>query len=186
MQEESAYLIGPPVPPISLTQYGSAWLFVRWLADHFSGDGTLAGDLTRDLVQTTRTGADNVVAVTGESFDRLVGEWQLANYLEARPELGELTDGTRLHYTSWDLGDIFRSFHEQSPSRFPRLYPIEPDVTDGGGYAVSGTLRAGSGRHVLVEHAGSGSTLDLRLTEPGGASPLPAEVAPTTIVLRLR
>ena len=185
-REDSAYLIGPSDPPIGLTQYGSAWLFVRWLADHFAEDATLGTDLTRALVQTTRVGTENVTAATGESFDRLVGEWQLANYLEGRPELAALTAGTRYQYTSWDLAGTFGSFHEQSPGDFTRPYPVEPDVTSGEAYAASGTLRAGSGRHVVVEHAGAGAAVDLRLTAPGGESPLPAEAAPNTIILRLR
>jgi hypothetical protein len=186
LQEDSAYLIGPSDPPIRLTQYGSAWLFVRWLADHFAEDATLGTDLTRALVTTAEVGAGNVVSVTGESFARLVGEWQLANYLEGRPDLAALTEGTRLQYTSWDLADIFGSFHAQSPGSFPRPYPIEPDLVGSEPYAASGTLRAGSGRHVVVQHAGSGAAFDLRLTQPGGATPLPAEVAPHIIALRLR
>ncbi len=186
LQEDSAYLIGPSDPPIRLTQYGSAWLFVRWLADHFAEDPVLGTDLTRALVTSTEVGADNVVSATGESFDRLIGEWQLANYLEVRSDLAALTEGTRFRYTSWDLTDIFGSFHAQSPAGFPRPYPIEPDVAGSEAYAASGTLRAGSGRHVVVQHAGSGAGFDLRLTEPGGETPLPPDVAPYTIVLRLR
>ncbi|HEX2220365.1 MAG TPA: hypothetical protein VHG35_16290 [Gemmatimonadales bacterium] len=186
LQEDSAYLVGPSDPPIGLTQYGSAWLFVRWLADHFADDPILGTDLTRALVTSGEAGAENVASATGESFARLVGEWQLANYLEGRSDLAALTEGTRFRYTSWDLVDIFGSFHAQSPAGFPRPYPIEPDLAGGEAYAASGTLRAGSGRHVLVRHAGAGAGFDLRLTAPGGETPLPAEVAPHTIVLRLR
>ena len=186
MQEDSAYLIGPSDPPIRLTQYGSSWLFVRWLADHFAEEAVLGTDLTRALVTTTRIGAENVVSATGEPFDRLIGEWQLANYLEGRPDLEALLGGTRLHYTSWDLSDIFGSFHAQGPADFPRPYPITPDRAGLDGYRASGTLRAGSGRHVLVEPGEGGAGFDLLLTEPGGDTPLPAELAPNTILLRLR
>lgn len=186
MQEDSAYLIGPSDPPIRLTQYGSSWLFVRWLADHFAEDAVLGTDLTRALVTTPNTGAENVVGATGEPFARLIGEWQLASYLEGRPDLAALTEGTRFHYTSWDLSEIFGSFHAQSPGDFPRPYPIAPDRAGLEGYRTSGTLRAGSGRHVLVEPGAAGADFDLLLTEPGGATPLPPAAAPNIILLRLR
>lgn len=78
-----------------------------------------------------------MVSATGEWFDRLAGEWQLANNLQGRLDLAALTEGTR-------------------------------------------------GRRVVVQHAGPGAGFGLRLTEPGGEPPLPAAVAPYTIVLRLR
>jgi hypothetical protein len=177
-QQNSAYLIGPRQPPLPLTQYGATWLFVRWLSDHFADEPTLGPDLTRDLVQTTRTGADNVVSATGMPFDRLIGEWQLANYLEDDPEFEDLTAGTRFGYSSWNLRDIFASFLG--------TYPIEPDVFAGDDYLRSGTLRAGSGQHLLVEQPASAAALDLRITSPDPTEALSSDVSPRTIIMRLR
>jgi hypothetical protein len=180
-----AYLIGPRRPPLPLTQYGATWLFVRWLADHFAADATFGTDLTRALVQTTRTGAENVELVADAPFDRLVGEWQLSNYLEGDPDLDDLTGGTRLGYTSWSLGDIFAEFNEVDPQGFPRAYPLAPDVFNGAAYLRSGTLRAGSGRHLLVQQPAS-AALDLLLTGPDGADALSPGVVPRVALLRLR
>jgi hypothetical protein len=185
-QQSSAYLIGPRRPPLPLTQYGATWLFVRWLSDHFADEPTLGPDLTRDLVQTTSTGADNVVSATGMPFDRLIGEWQLANYLEDDPEFEGLTAGTRFGYSSWNLRDIFASFHQQAPSSFPSTYPIEPDVFAGDDYVRSGTLRAGSGQHLLVGQPVSGAALDLRITSSDPSEALSSDVSPRTVILRLR
>jgi hypothetical protein len=185
LQQDAAYLIGPPRPPLPLTQYGATWLFVRWLADHFAADSTLGTDLTRALVQTRRTGTDNVESATGTSFDRLIGEWQLANYLEDRPDLEELTAGTRFGYVSWRLRDVFGSFHQQDPVRFPQAYPLQPDILTGGDYVKDGVLRPGSGPHLLVGQPDS-APVDLLLTASDGMTGLPAAAAPRSIVLRLR
>ena len=185
-QQDSAYLIGPRRPPLPLTQYGSSWLFVRWLADHFAEDATLGTDLTRALVQTTRTGAANVVSATETPFSRLVGEWQLANFLDGHPDYEEITAGTRFGYTSWNLREVFASFHEQDPVDFPVLYPVEPDLFAGADYVRTGFLRAGSGRHLLVEHAASAPALDLLLTGPDATTALSPAVSPRTVLLRLR
>jgi hypothetical protein len=185
-QADDAYLIGPRRPPLPLTQYGATWLFVRWLADHFAAEPTLGTDLTRALVQTTRTGTGNVVSATETSFDRLLGEWQLANYLEGSPEFEDLTAGTRLGYTSWSIRDIFASFHQDDPAEFPSPYPLEPDVFTGDDYLRNGVLRAGSGQHLAVEQPASGAALDLILTRPDGSNALSPDVVPRTAVLRLR
>ncbi len=182
---DDAYLIGPRRPPLPLTQYGATWLFVRWLADHFAADPTLGTDLTRTLVQTTLTGAANVAAATDTPFEQLIGEWQVANYLAGRDDLAELTDGTPFGYTSWDLPAIFASFSEDDPDRFPRAYPLEPDVFSGSEYLQSGALRAGSGHHLLVEQP-AGSSVDLLLTDPDGTSPISSDAGPHTVLLRLR
>jgi hypothetical protein len=185
-QVNSAYLIGPRQPPLPLTEYGATWLFVRWLADHFAAEPTLGTDLTRALVQTTRTGAENVVSATETPFDRLIGEWQLANYLDDHPDFEGLTAGTRLHYTSWDIRDVYASFNQEDPVKFPSAYPLEPDVFTGDDYVRTGELLAGSGQHLLVERAASAPALDLLLTGPDATSALSPDVSPRTVLLRLR
>jgi hypothetical protein len=184
-QVSSAYLIGPRQPPLPLTEYGATWLFVRWLSDHFAADSILGTELTRALVQTSRTGADNVAGATETPFDRLIGEWQLANYLEDHPDFQSLTAGTRLNYTSWNIRDIYASFHQQDPGQFPSAYPLEPDVFAGGDYFRDGDLLAGSGQHLLVEQAASVPALDLQLISPVGDAISPG-AAPRTVLLRLR
>jgi hypothetical protein len=185
-QVNTAPLIGPRRPPLPLTAYGSAWLFVRWLSDHFAADSLLGTDLTRALVQTTRTGVDNVVSATEVPFDRLIGEWQLANYLEDHPDFEDLTGGTRFHYTSWNIREVYASFNQQFPEMFPSAYPLEPDVFAGGNYVRTGELLAGSGHHLLVEHAASVPALDLRLTTGDEVNALSPDASPRTILLRLR
>jgi hypothetical protein len=183
-RQDESYLIGPRRPPLPLAQYGATWLFVRWLADHFSSEPATGTDLTRALVQTSRTGAANVEAATDLPLDRLIGEWQLANYLDDHPDLGGLTDDSRLTYTTWNLRELFGSFHDQDPQTFPDPYPLAAGVI-GGDFDLSGVLRPGSGRHLELELAPL-EVMTLLLADPGGEAGLPAAVAPRTLVLRLR
>lgn len=149
---EGNFLIYPGSSLGTVEERGASWLFVRWLADHFATSPTLGTDLTRRLLQTSRTGAANIASVTGEAFDLLVGQWQMANYGEGVPGIADLSG--RLTYTSWNLSQVY------SQNGFPKPYPclcsspspsrLTSDSIVGGGYTHAGTLRAGSGKHVRV------------------------------------
>jgi hypothetical protein len=56
------------------------------MADHFSADTLKGTQVTRVLLQGGSPGEGNVTAVTGLPFERAVGEWLLANYLENLPD----------------------------------------------------------------------------------------------------
>lgn len=152
---EGNYLIAPNGIG-TLAERGAAWLFVRWLADQFATDTIFGTSLTRSLVQTVQIGAPNVVAVTGDPFDRLVGQWQLANLMEGVIGFTEPTG--RLRYRSWDFPTLFPS------------YPVNPDRVTTGQYAHAGTLRAGSGQHVYVLQQGNDPAIDFQVKGGSGFS----------------
>jgi hypothetical protein len=178
------YLVGPDRIPLPLEEYGSAWLFVRWLADHYASDATLGTDLTRDLDATTTRGASNVTRVTGKSFSSLVTNWQLANYLDDLP--GFTPADPLLQYTSWNLRQVYASLNAQVPSRFPRPYPLEPPIASNGVFNETGTLLGGSGRHVLVDQDAGAPGATLKLTGSDGSTALPASAGPVVGVVRTR
>jgi len=180
--DESA-LIGPAQPPLPLTAYGSAWLFVRWLGDHFSANEPLATDLTRKLVQTSRTGAANVQNATGEDFPTLITEWNLANYVESLN--GFTPDEERITYTSLPLRETWAAFNQQDPFDFPNVYPLAPDVTSGD-YETAGNLHPGSGKHVLIDQGPGDPELGFKITRSDGTTVLPASAAARVAVLRTR
>jgi hypothetical protein len=182
---ESFFLIEPGSSQGSLEERGANWLMVRWLADHF---GTLQADksnpqFTRALVETNLRGAANVAAVTGESFSTLVTQWQLANYLDDLPGFTPSTN--RMQYLSWNFRTTFASFNTQFPNDFTRPYPLVPDSTSAQAYTKTGTLKAGSGRHVRVVQAAGGTSVDLLLTGQNGAA-VSASVAPRIGLARIR
>jgi hypothetical protein len=183
LQLEENALIGPSQPPLPLTEYGAAWLFVRWMGDHFSSNQPLATDLTRKLVQTSRTGTANVESATGEEFPTLITEWQLANYVES---LDTFTpDDNRLVYTSWPFREIWADLNSRDPADFPQPYPLDPDRTSGD-YQTAGNLHAGSGKQVLVDQGPNDPELDFKITRSDGTTALPTTAAAWVAVLRIR
>jgi hypothetical protein len=183
LQLDENALIGAAQPPLPLTEYGATWLFVRWLGDHFAATEPLATDLTRKLVQTSRTGAANVESATGEDFPTLITQWNLANYVES---LDQFTpDDERLTYTTLPLRESWASFNQQDPGDFPNPYPLNPDVTSGS-YETAGNLHPGSGKHVLIEQGPNDPELDFKITRSDGTTVLPATAAARVAVLRIR
>ena len=133
----------------SLPERGASWLFVRWLMDQEATDTLLGTDLTRTMLATTSVGAANVSAATGKVFSQLVGEWQMANYLESDPSIPDVSG--RLRYRTWDFASIFG------------VYPLAPDNVTNGAYGKTGTLRGGSGKHVLISQSANAAPVDLQL-----------------------
>jgi hypothetical protein len=172
---EDFFLIEPGNSTGGLEERGANWLLVRWLADHFAADTILGTDLTHRLDATAQTGGTNVEAQTGEDFSKLVGEWQLANYLDDLPGFAEPT--ARLRYRSWN-------FRQQAAAQ-GLSYPLVPDSTSGVDYSHSGLLRAGSGRHVRVVQPASAGSVDLTLTDPAGAA-LSTTLEPRIALVRVR
>jgi hypothetical protein len=69
---------------------------------------------------------------------------------------------------------------------FPTAFPLEPPVATDGRFEDTGTLLAGSGRHLLVEQSANAPSANLALTESNGSSALPAGAAPFVGVVRIR
>jgi hypothetical protein len=172
---DSFFLIEPGNSTGSLEERGANWLFVRWLADHFGSDSIQGTSLTRALVNTNQIGSTNVASRTGVDFSILVGEWQLTNYLDDLPSFS--ATGSRLRYKSWNFR--FAADSNGIP------YPLVPDSTDGTDYGHSGTLRAGSGRHVRVVQGPGAPGVDLRLTNATGGA-LPSSIEPRIALVRIR
>jgi hypothetical protein len=172
---EDFFLIEPGNSNATLEERGANWLFVRWLADHFSADTTLGTELTRQLLATSQTGNTNVTARTGVDFSILVGQWQLTNYLDDLPGFSAPTD--RLRYKSWNFREV------ADLNAIP--FPLAPDSTSGLGYSHTGVLRAGSGRHIRVVQAPGAVAVDLQVTDPSGTA-LPSSIDPRIALVRIR
>ncbi len=180
---EDHFLIFPELSGGTLEERGAAWLFVRWLGDQFGGGSALGTTFTRAVVQTSQVGQENVENVTGEPFDRLASQWQLANWLDNLP--GFPGGSARLQYASWNLRTEFAALNLSRPSVFPRVYPLIPDGSDGTGYERSGVVRAGSGRHLVLTQPAGGGVTELRFTSAAGLA-LQAATVPRLAVARVR
>jgi hypothetical protein len=180
-EPEATFLVAPSGSGGSLEERGAAWLFVRWLGDHFAATQPLAPELTRALLQTDLTGVANVEAVTGEDFATLVSQWQMANYVTDLP--GFTPSSNRLSYTSIDFRALYAA---NFPQNFGKPYPLTPDSTRNGTYERTGALRGGSGRHVrIIQTVGSGEVAFV-LTDGGGSLPLASTAVPRIAIVRVR
>ena len=81
-----------------LDERGASFLFFRYLGDRF-GDGVF-----RDIVQTKKTGTDNIAYVTGLDFKELFSDWAATMYFESR---GVTPADPKYVYTSLDLAADF-------------------------------------------------------------------------------
>jgi hypothetical protein len=178
---ESTFLVAPSSSGGSLEERGAAWLFVRWLGDHFAATQPLAPELTRALLLTNRTGAANVEAVTGEDFPTLVAQWQLANYVTNLP--GFTPSSNRLGYTAIDFRALYAA---NFPTNFQKPYPLTPDSTKNGFYDRTGVLRGGSGRHVRIIQPVGSSEVAFILTDGGGSIPVAGSAVPRIALVRVR
>jgi hypothetical protein len=168
----------------SLAERGSAWLFVRYLADQFAADTSTAAvsAFARSLVQTTLTGAVNVATVTGQPFEQTVSRWALANWVS---DLPGFTAPPELRYNSWAFRTTYASVNSQFPNTFPKPYPLTPTTSAGDSTDVTGQIRAGSGVYHRVFQGPSAPGFTLLFGTAGGG-PLPASVAPRLTIIRIR
>jgi len=160
----------------TLEERGAAWLFLRWLADQY-GPG-----ITRRLVETSRTGAANVVAAAGTPFDRLLTQWFLANWVS---DLPGFTPPPRLAYTTWRFRTTYAGLHDDLPSRFTKPFPLDPPIASPGTVRLDGTINAGSGEYLRLRQAPGEKGFTLRLTQLGGGA-FPASVVARLNVIRVR
>jgi hypothetical protein len=168
----------------TLSERGGVWLFVRYITDQFRADTTFAATaaFTRTLVQTPLLGGAAVENATGTPFATLAERWVLANYVSDLPGFNAPSE---LQYTSWSFRVTYASLNAQSPSNFPKAFPLTPPSSSGSAVSQSGTLRAGSGVYALAQQGPSQPGFALLFSGPGGAA-LPAALVPRLNVLRIR
>lgn len=177
---EATFLVWPDTSSGGLPERGAAWLFLRWVADHFASDSVLGTNFTRAMEQSTTLGAQRIESFTGMDFPTLVGEWQMANYLENLP--GFPQDG-RLRYRTFNLRSTYANNY---PALFSKPYPLTPDSTSAT-YLRNGTLRGGSGRHVRFQLPAGATGVLVRLaasTTSGGL--LNPTALPRLAVVRIK
>src|SRR2546425_983443 len=165
----------------TLAERGAAWLFVRYVLDKYAAGSTRAdwNTLTRTLLGTNQTGAQNIATVTGDPFATVVSRWALANYVTDRGTPPEL------QYDSWNLHAVYSSLHTQSQSTFQKFYPLVPLSMTARTINLIGTLRAGSGLYLLIGQPAGDPGFTLSFTAPNGDL-INAGLVPRLNVMRLQ
>ncbi len=160
----------------TLAERGGSWLFLRWVVDKFG-----AG-ITRRLEETRLAGTENIAVATGEPMSRLLAQWFLANYVS---DLPGFTAPERLRYDTWAFRTTYASLNQQQPQRYDRPFPLVPQVVSNRTFAVTGTLRTGSGEYFRVVQGAGQKGFTLRLTSASGA-PISDTVLARLNVIRIK
>ncbi len=163
----------------SLAERGATWLWLRWIADQGS-----AG-LWRRLVETARTGRNNLEAATGESTAALLGDFALAVSADSIVGVPRSAVPARYRFTTRNLRQLYRALFEAYglPGGVGRPFPIEPLTLPAGG-AVTGTMRPGTFATYRLSVGATTPVVRLRFAVPDG-SPFPASAGAQLSVMRL-
>jgi len=180
---EAHFLVSPSGSTGSLEERGAGWLFVRYLADQFGTDAD-GSNVTRALVGTQQQGAANVAAVTGQPFETLIGEWQLAVYLDDLQGFTPLS--TRLRYSSWGFRAIFANNCCGPDKPFERAFPFTPTDASSLPFTQSGTLRGGSGTHFSLILPANAPVIDILVARASGGDELDPALDARLSIARIR
>src|SRR5256712_1419429 len=170
----------------TLAERGAMWLFVRYLVDQYAADQSLtAGDVvTRQLDQTTLTGAANVEHVTGRPLAETATHWALANYVS---DLPRFTPPPDLQYKVRKFRTDYPTLSARCPvpNNIPATFPLVPPVGPGSVVNVSDTLRAGSGKYFRAQQSAGAIGFTLLFSDGQGFA-LPDALVPRLNVIRIK
>lgn len=148
----------------SLEERGAGWLFTLWLWDLDD-----RGELLARLTRTTRTGTENVAAVTGHPWKRVLADWGAALYLDGLP-----IPGLPFGYPTIDL---------KARLSGPDPFPLTPELLLDEDFTRTGSLWSSSLKHYIGVPPSDGGTV-LRLGGAAGGN-APAEAGLRLRVLRV-
>lgn len=122
-----------PVAANDASFYGSGWSLLRWTIDHAV---LTEEEILLALTRSGSSGASNLEARSGRSWDDILARWALTVMTDDRAGLPTATSPT-LRLPSWALGDIFAGLcfdlgpcGRSAPvgDAFARAHPLRPIV----------------------------------------------------------
>lgn len=155
----------------TLEERGAAWLFLRWLGDQ-KGNG-----IYRSLVQTTRSGIDNVANVAGEPFPALFGAFGIATYTDSIDGVARTSVPTRYRFTSRNTRQVFGRLYPTKPN------PVAPTILGCNAASQKAMLQGTSAYFLIGESLGCTRT-QLDMTTPEKTA-LPTGLSPQLAIFRL-
>jgi hypothetical protein len=173
-----AYLLAPTKQSVTtfsglgtLEERGAAWLFLRWLGDQ-KGEG-----IYRQLVQTNRTGIDNVADKAAESFPALFGDFGIATYADSVDGVPRSSIPARYRFSSRNTRQIFA-----------RLFPFQSNPITPSALAcntsVNGSMLQGTSSYLLLGATTGCSSAELKLSASNGSA-LATALSPQIAIFRL-
>ena len=138
---------------------------------------------TRQLVQTSATGTDNVVQRTGVPFATLAKRWVLANWVSDLPGFAAPSN---LKYKTWAFRSAYPTLHASCTAALPATFPLVAPGGPGAAINVTGTIYAGSaGTYQRALQAPGDGQFTLLFSDGTGAL-LQGSVLPRLNVIRIR
>ena len=176
LQNSPTFFLMPGQGTGTLEERGAMWLFVRWLADRYGES------IYRNMVETSLTGPENVMAATGEGFADLLSDWFLSIFVTDYPNFAA---PERFRYTSWAFRNVFASLNEQNSVLFPREYPVIARTLNSTDFSESTNLRSGTGRYFVLQPDPGEPSFRLGITASGGGAP-PSSIRARASFIRVR
>jgi hypothetical protein len=159
--------------PGTLELRGGAWLFVRYLTEHYGGDALL-GRLTR----SQRSSVANVTTETGQTWERLLGDFAVALWADDAPELRNNTAlDPRFTFPDLDLRLI--------ADRFSGGFPLQPPELPIADFSLSQVLPSSAQEYFFLVVPASPPPFDLSFTGVRGG-PFPPDASTQLLLLRIR
>ncbi len=182
----------------SLEMRGFAWVFLRWLGDHYgpAGSGAVPGSDEQVLFQrlasggsTHQAGIDDVIGaiadVTGQqvTWPELMADFSIMPDVD---DIGVSLASSQEDLPTWNLRDIYLGLHNNSGSgqnpEFQKPYPLL--VTTSGFVADTVSFSVNGSAEKYFEFSGTSSvpTFELRITDPSGGAVAGSAALQVTVV----
>jgi hypothetical protein len=120
--------------------YAVSWSFIRYSADRYAAsEVNFLQGITHAL---DVTGVANVARQSGADPDQMMGMWSLALYLD---ENTAMVGNSDVSFPSWHTRDIFAGMSADFLPRFPKTYPLVPQIIGEGDFLIDNSgLHGGS------------------------------------------
>jgi hypothetical protein len=155
----------------TLEERGAAWFFLRWLGDQ-KGPG-----IYRGLVQTSRTGIDNVADNASESFQALFGDFGIATYADSVDGIPRSSIPSRYRFTSRNTRQLFGYYFPFKPN------PITPTAV-ACNTSVNGSMLQGTSAYFIVGGTTGCANAQVSLSSSSGAA-ITSALSPQVAIFRL-
>ncbi len=170
----------------SLEMRGFAWVFLRWLGDHYgpAGGGAIPGSDEQVLFQrlasggpTHQAGIDDIIGaiadVTGQqvTWPELLADFSIMPDVD---DVGVSLSSSLQDLPTWDLRDVYLGLHNNSGSgqnpEFLKPYPLSVTSSDFVADTVSFSVNGSAEKYFEFSGTSSVPTFELKFTDPSGGA----------------
>jgi hypothetical protein len=159
---------------------GGDWALLRWLGDQKGGTA-----FYKQLEDSRLTGAANIAAAAGESFQSLFGDFSLSLYTDSLPGTPRSQVPARNRFVTRNLRQMYQALYNASnpDPDIPQPFPISTTALSATS-ATTASMVPGTMIFFRLDTPPGTATVSIRFATPAG-QPLPASLHPQLSVFRL-